>query len=112
MLQAVLGAFILLGIYKLMNSKSEYEIHGTMAFVFMLAPGFMIFLISIGLAYFELSPNFVLFGYLLYFVVPFLVLKQGLEFKTKQAFSFAIAVPVVAILTEIPFIFLLGVPNT
>jgi hypothetical protein len=111
MLQAALGAFILLGVYKLMNSKSEYEINGMMAFVFIFTPGLMIFLISLGLAYYELSENFILYGYLLYFIIPFLVLKQGLEFKARQAFNFSIAVPIVAILTEIPFVVLLASQN-
>ena len=112
MLQAALGALILLGIYKFMNSKSDYEIDWTMAFVFILAPGLLIFLLSIALNYFELTPELVLLGYLLYFLVPFIYLKTLLDYETKPAFNFSIVVPIVAALTEIPFLFLSGVPNS
>ncbi len=108
MLQAALGAIILLGIYKFMNSKSEYEVNGTAAFVFILGPGFLIFLLSILLAKLGINPLFTLVGYVLYFLLPFAYLKYGLEYQNRPAFNFAIVVPVVAILTEIPFVFLLG----
>lgn len=108
MLQAALGALILMGIYKFMNSKSEYEVNGTAAFVFILGPGFLIFLLAILFGYLGVSPAFSLLGYLLYFFLPFAYLKYGLEYANGPAFKFAIVVPVVAILTEIPFLFLFG----
>lgn len=111
MLQAALAAMILMGIYKFMNSKSDYEVDWWMAFIFILAPGFLIFLASIGLAYFDQPPQYILAGYVLYFVIPFLMLKYGLYYKTRVAFKFSIVVPVIAVLTEIPFVILFGAAN-
>lgn len=111
MIQAALGAFILLGLYKFMNTKSDYEIDKMMAFIFILVPCLLIFLLTLGLGYFEISTSYALFGYLLYFIFPFLFLKLGLEFQARPAFNFAIVVPVVAILTEIPFAILLSSAN-
>jgi len=111
MIQAAIGALILLGIYKFMNSKSEYDITWWMAFVFIWVPGFLLFLLSIGLNLLNLSPAFSLFGYLFYFAVPFLILKHGLEFDRSPAIKFSAVVPIVAIATEIPFVILLGAGN-
>lgn len=111
MLQAALGAIILLGIYKFINSRSEYEVNGTAAFVFILGPGFLIFLLSILLAKLGLNPVFALMGYILYFLLPFAYLKYALEYENRPALKFAMVVPVVAILTEIPFVFLFGTGN-
>lgn len=108
MIQAAIGAVILLGIYKFMNSKSEYEVSGMMAFVFILGPGFLMFLLSIALNYLELSPSLALLGYALYFILPFCVLKFGLDFQNGPATKFSLVVPAVAVLTEIPFYLLLG----
>jgi membrane-associated protease RseP (regulator of RpoE activity) len=111
MIHGVIGALVLLGIYKFMNSKSEYEVTWQLAFVFIWVPGFLLFLLSIGLNLLNLSPVFAMLGYLFYFAVPFLILKYGLEFDRSPAIKFSAVVPIVAIATEIPFVILLGAGN-
>lgn len=91
-----------------MTSKSEYEIDGWIAFVFIFVPSMLIFLLSMGLAMLNLSPLLAVLGYSFYFLVPFLFLKLSFEYETKPAFKFAVVVPVVAIFTEIPFYFIFG----
>ena len=108
MLQAAIGALVLIGIYKFMNSHSDYEVSWVMAFLFILAPGFLIFLCSIVISYFDLNPALVLACYIFYFVVPFAYLKLLLDYQTKPAFKYSIVVPVVAVLTEIPFVLLMA----
>lgn len=108
MLQAALGALILLGIYKFMNAKSDYDVTWWLAFVFILAPGFLIFLLSAGLHLAELPADFALLGYSLYFLIPFLILRYGLEYQPGPALKFSAVVPLVAIATEIPFVLLMS----
>jgi hypothetical protein len=108
MIQAALGGLILIGIYKFMNSRLEYEITWWMAFLFVLVPGLLLLLLNIGIGLLNLSPLFVLLGYVLYFIVPFLILRFGLEFERSPAIKFSAVVPIVAIATEIPFALLLG----
>ncbi len=110
MLQAVLGSFILIGIYKFMNSKSEYKVDAYIAGMFIFVPGILIFFISIGLNMLNINPGFSLLGYLLYFFFPLLFLKLSLEYQTKPAIKFSSVVPIVAIVTEIPFAILMA-PN-
>ena len=107
-IQAAIGALILLGIYKFINSKSEYEITWWMAFVFIMVPGFLFLLLGIGINLLNLSPMLSLIGYIFYFAVPFLILRYGLEFQRSPAIKYSTVVPVVAILTEIPFILIFG----
>lgn len=111
MIHAAIGALILLGIYNFMNSKSEYDITWWLAFVFIWLPGLLLFLISIGLNLLNLSPAYTLLGYPLYFVVPFLILKYGLEFERSPAIKFSVVVPIVAIATEILFAVIFGAAN-
>ena len=108
MLQAILGAVILVGIYRLMKSGSEYEVDWWIAFAFVLVPGLLIFLVSAGLAFFNLPATLALVGYLLYFLIPFFMLRYQLEFSLKSAIKFAAVVPVVAIATEVLFVLLLS----
>ena len=95
-------------IYRFMKTNNEYEIDWWMAFVFVLVPVLLISLLTMGLGILGLNMGFVLVGYLLYFIFPFLFLKLGLDFENGTAFKFAIVVPFVAIAAELPFIFLLG----
>ncbi len=108
MLQAGLGALILLGIYKFMNSKSDYKVDGWIAFLFILAPGIIMFLLAAGLGLANINPNYAVWGYLLYFLFPFAFLKLSLEYETKPALKYSIVVPIVAVVTEIPFVLLSG----
>jgi len=100
MIQAAIAGLILLGIYKLMNEPDGDLVEWGATFAFILAPGFLIFLIVIGLGFFGVNPNFALFGYFLYFLIPFFWLKHYVEFSNGSAFKFAIVVPIVAIATE------------
>ncbi len=111
MLQAAIAGLILLGIYKFIDTKSEYEIDWWMSFLFIFAPSIVIFLLNIGIGIAGINPMFALFGYVFYFIFPLLFLKLGLDFETKPAMKVAAWVPIVAILTEIPFVFLMQAPS-
>ena len=106
MIQAVIGGLILLGVYKYMKSGSEYDVDWWMAGTFIFVPAVLISLLQLALAFFELNLAFALLGYCLYFIIPFLMLNKGLDFEAKIAAKFAGVVPIIAIMTEIPFLFL------
>ena len=108
MIHAAIAGLILLGIYKLMKEPDGEFISWGATFSFVMAPGFLIFLIAIGLASLGINPAFILLAYSLYFIAPFFWLKHFLEFSNKSAFKFAIVVPVVAIATEILFASIIG----
>lgn len=107
MLQAAIGAVILLGIYKFINTKSDYDITWWLAFVFIIVPGILILLITAGLSLMGLPTDFALLGYILYLVIPFSILRYGLDYERGPAMKLSIAVPIVAIATEIPFALLM-----
>lgn len=109
MIQAALGGLILLGIYKFMSSQSEIEIDWWMTAAFIFVPAIMILLLAALFGIFNISQAWLLLGYVLYFIIPFLILKIGFEFKTGSAIKFSSVVPVVAILTEVIFVLLLNV---
>jgi hypothetical protein len=112
MLQAAIAAVLLLGIYKLVAKKPTNDdefyikVDWWLAFAFVLVPAMLIFFIGMGLAALELPTELVLVAYVLYFVVPLVVMKMMLDFKTGEAIKLACFVPVVAIIAEIPFVFL------
>ncbi len=109
MIQAALAALILLGIYKLIAKKPENEdefhvkVDWWLAFAFVLVPSLLIFFIGIGITAFGLPPVLLLIAYILYFIVPFVTMKSMLDFKAKEAIKLAAIVPIVAVVTEIPF---------
>lgn len=105
MIHAAISAIILLGIYQFMNAKAENKINVGIAFVFVLVPSFVIFLIRLVLELYGAPQNYALFGYVLYFIFPFLFLKFALEYQNSSAFRYAIIVPAVATVTVIPFMF-------
>lgn len=45
-----------------------------------------------------------LFGYILYFLIPFLMLFKALDYERSRAVKYALWVPFIAIVTEIPFV--------
>lgn len=112
MIQAAVAAFLLLGVYKLIEKKPvEGEFHikvdWWLAFAFVLVPAILIFVVGIAVAAAAITPAFILPAYVLYFIVPFLVMKLWLDFKTSEALKLALCVPVVAIAIEILFAILL-----
>lgn len=103
MLQAAIAGLILLGIYKFIDTRSDYEIDWWMAFLFVFVPGFLIMLISIGIVALGLSLSLVLLCYSLYFIFPFMFLKLSLNYESAPAAKLSGWVPVVAVLAEVPF---------
>ena len=101
MIQAALAGLILIAIYKFINEPDGDLVDWWTTFMFVLVPGFLLFLTSFLLIYLEINLVFLLFGYALYYFTPYLWLRHYVEFSKKSAFKFAIWVPVVAIVTEI-----------
>ena len=108
MLQAAICALLLLGIYKMMTSKSDYKIDWWMAFSFVLLPMFLMFLLTVGLDAMGLPPQFAAAGYLLYFLIPFAFLKTSMEFSASEAGKYAAIVPMVVIVVEVPLVLMMG----
>ena len=114
MFQAAIAAVLLLGIYKLVARKPTEEgeyyirVEWWLAFAFVLAPAILIYFISIGLAALQVPPGIIFATYILYFVIPFITLKVMLEFETKEAMKLALFVPIVVIVSEIPFLVLVN----
>lgn len=116
MIQAAIAGLILLGLYKFIDRNRVPEdfdpkVDWWMAFVFVWAPSILIMFISIGISALSLSLNWVLLGYVLYFLVPFSILKFMLEFKPKRAVLYSIPVPIVATITEVIIVVMLGNSN-
>lgn len=112
MLQAAIAGFILLGIYKFIARRPKEEdafhvdIDWWMAFAFIFTPSVLIFFLSMFVAAIDANQIVVLIGYVLYFVIPFLVMKHMLDYPAREAAKLALVVPFVAVMTEIPFILL------
>ena len=104
MLQILLAGVILLGIYKFMNEPDGEFVSLGATCAFILVPAFLMIFLGLGLNALEQNPNWVLLGYLFYFLIPFAWLRHFLEFDIKSAFKFSIVVPIVAIVTEVIFI--------
>ena len=115
MIQVAIMALILVGIYKIIDrnkpESNEPQIDWWMTFAFVLAPAFLIFLITIGILSAELSPSLVLVAYSLYFIVPFIYLKSMLDYTSKQSAKYAVWVPVVAVVVEVGFLLVIGGGN-
>ena len=103
LLKAILGSVILLLIYKFINEEDGDCVDFAATFGFILIPTIVIVIISLVLAKSGTNPSYALFGYILYFLLPFFWLKSVLEFSNKSALKFSIAVPIVAILSEVVF---------
>lgn len=97
MLAMLIGVLSLVLIYRALKSGSQYEIDWWMALVFVLVPGMLVALLSGLLWLLEWPSELILVGYSLYFVVPFFILKTGLDFQAKTAAKFAAFVPVVMV---------------
>ena len=116
MLQAAISALILLGIYKFLDRNRTPEdfdpkVDWWMAFAFIFAPSILLLLLNMLLGILSLNPLLILVGYILYFIVPFAVLKGMLDFQTKRAVMFSIFVPIVAITTEVIYFIVLPTPT-
>src|SRR5262245_51023049 len=105
MLQAAIAGLILVGVFRLMSDGSKY-MDWSLAAAFVFCPALLIMLISLCLRLLDLPPALVLVAYTLYFIVPFVALKVVAGFTTKSAIKFSLVVPIVVILTEIPFVVL------
>lgn len=103
MFHAALASILLMYVYKFMKTNNQYEMDWWMAFIIMSISSLLNGFVSITWLMAELHDGFLVIGYLIYFLVPFLLLKVGLKFVTKTAFKFAIVVPIVAIVATLPF---------
>ena len=111
MIQAALGGLILLGIYKFMNSKSEYEIDWWIAAGFIFVPAIVVFLLTILFGLFEIDQTWFMAGIVLYFLFPYLFLKFSLDFQTGPAIKYSSIVPIVVILLDIAWVAIFGMPD-
>jgi len=118
MLHAALAGFILSLIYKFLDKKyiklDEFhaEIDWYMGFAVVIASSVAITLTYFVISALSLPEALSYIGYLFYVLVPFCIFKLMLEYKGKKAIIYSAWVPFVAILSEIPFVLLRGVPNT
>lgn len=115
MIQGAIGGLILLLIYKFLDKNKANELEPKvdwwMALLFIWIPGVLISISFAILALFELPTWPSLFGYLLYFLVPFLMLFRWLDYQLNRAVKYALWVPLIAIITEIPIVMLSGSGN-
>ena len=111
---AALAGFILLGIYKLLDKRylKKDDFHAVidwyMSFAVVIASSVAIAIFNIAVTSFGLPAILVFLSYSLYLFVPFLILKLMLDYKPKKAFAYAVWVPFIAVIAEIPFILLFG----
>jgi len=114
MLHAVLAGFILSLIYKLLDRKyakddvHHVEIDWYMGFAVVITSSIAITLTSVAVSSFELPQFLLIFSYLFYLVIPFSIFKLMIDYKSKPAIIYSLWVPLVAILSEIPFVILFG----
>jgi len=113
MLEVAIIAFILIGVYKLIDrnkpENDDPKIDWWVALAFVFSPLLLIFFINIGVSALELSPFIVLVAYSLYFIIPYFYLKSMLDYSPRDSFRYAAWVPVVVIVVEIPLGLLFGV---
>ncbi|GAA5214092.1 hypothetical protein ACFSJ3_03980 [Corallincola platygyrae] len=103
MITTALAVSILFVIYRFLKADNGYEVDWWMALVFVLVPAFINFFLSMGIAMLELPAMLGFIGLVLYFLVPYLFLKIGLEFRSGVAVKFALFVPVVVISVDLAF---------
>ncbi len=101
MIQAALSALVLLGAFRFLKNETDYEISWWLAFVAVLVPAILLSWGSLGLQAAGLDPGYVLLGYPLYFLFPFLLLKLGLDFPAVSAAKHAGVVLLVVFLVEV-----------
>ena len=109
MLHAALAGFILAWIYKFLDKKyikrdeMHAEIDWWMAFAVVIASSVTIWVFSLFVVSFQLPESLLLVGYFFYLIIPFVIIKFMLEYDAKKALSYAIWVPFITILAEVPF---------
>ncbi|WP_394175209.1 hypothetical protein [Thalassotalea litorea] len=109
MLHAALAGFILIFIYKFLDKKHlqseelHVEVDWWLAFAVIFASSMAIAVFNIGITSMQLPEITAFAGYILYLVIPFAILKLMLDYGAKKAITYAIWVPFVAIVAEIPF---------
>lgn len=113
MLQAAIVGLILLGIYKFIDRNRKPEDFDTrvdwwMAFAFVFGPMVLILILRATLALLQMPGELEIIGYLFYLIIPFVVLKNLLDFTAKRAAIYAVWVPIVEIGMEIVVLLVLG----
>ena len=117
MLHASLAGFILAWVYTFLDKKhskqDEFhaEIDWWMGFAVVIVSSVAITVSSFGIVYFELPMQLTFISYLFYLLIPFIIFRLMLDYKSKKAFLYSLWVPFIAILAEIPFVIIQGVLN-
>lgn len=104
MFQAIVSTIILVGLYKLIDSKKPEaerpKIDIWMVFSFVFAPGMFTFAVAMAISSLELPQHYLYGTYLLYFLVPLALCKVFLGYNPAQAFRYAVLVPGVVVAVE------------
>lgn len=116
MFYIALAGFILFGVYKLFDKHygKKDTLHVDMdwyvSFAIFITCYFAVILLGIAIASMNIPPSLslALGGYILYLILPFLIIKLMLNYSAKKAIIYSSVVPLVAILAEIPFVLIRG----
>lgn len=117
MLHAALTGLILLVIFKLLDKRylKKDQFHAVidwyMSFAVVMAASVIIALFNIAVISLALPSELTLISALFYLIIPFGIIKLMLGYKTQKALSYAIWVPLIAILVEMPFALVANQPN-
>jgi hypothetical protein len=103
-------------VYKLFDKhygkkdKLHVDMDWYVSFAIFITCYFAVILLGIAIASMNIPPSLslALGGYILYLILPFLIIKLMLNYSTKKAIIYSSVVPLVAILAEIPFVLIRG----
>lgn len=91
MISAVIAAFLVFGIFKLIDRKNETDLglDQWTAFALIFVPALILFLVSFAVGIFALSEWIISLSLLFFVLVPFFLLKIAFEYSAKKAFGYA-----------------------
>lgn len=101
MLQAFIAGGMIYGLFNLLERGKNRGLDGFTALTFVLVPALLIFLARLALGFIGTPPQFLLFLFSLYFIVPTLMLRLQYEFSWKNASGYGALVLVVAFLVDV-----------
>lgn len=108
MLQALLASGVVFGFLKFLERGRDRGLDGFTALTFVLVPALLIFLVSIGTGIAGVNQQFLFVLWLLYLVVPTLMLRLQFEFSWGRSAGYGLLVFLVAVSVDILFAVLLG----
>jgi uncharacterized membrane-anchored protein len=117
-LHAALAGFILSVIYKFLDKKYSKiddfhsDINWWMSFVVITASTIAMWVTFFVVSALSLPEVVSYVGYIFYFLLPFSIFKWLFDYKSKKAVIYSSWVPVISILSEIPFLHLRSAINT